>query len=323
MKGYFFYQEPEEDKINGFQCTVSKVRSVSNASSGFIVSSFLKDLIYHLSPVKEVGLEVLNDLEFKTDDKIDIGFLEYKEVIERAICFCKENDGKVVVSRTRSIPLNSDFSLREYFVELCTMYHHSFNYCFHLEDGTTWIGATPEVLVKGKASNYTVFSLAGTRSIEDSFEWTDKEKQEQQMVTDEITSCLNNLELSYVLNGPTTVRAGNLEHLLTEFKVQTEDVLGLADSLHPTPAICGLPRDKAKDFILNNELHDRNFYSGIIGRLSASEVSLYVNLRCAEIRKGSIKCYVGGGITTDSDPEKEWRETNYKSNTLLSVLKKN
>ena len=90
--------------------------------------------------------------------------------------------------------------------------------------------------------------------------------------------------------------------------------------MHPTPAVCGFPKKESKDFILKNERYDRAFYTGFLGELNMSTSELYVNLRCMEIEKESIHIYVGGGITKESDPEKEWNETVAKSKTIKGVL---
>ena len=97
---------------------------------------------------------------------------------------------------------------------------------------------------------------------------------------------------------------------------------------HPTPAVCGLPAKKAKNFILENENYNREFYSGFLGEINIPKSTknkkshLFVNLRCMSLENNIARIYVGGGITKDSIPEKEWEETVSKSFTMKSVLKK-
>ena len=76
-------------------------------------------------------------------------------------------------------------------------------------------------------------------------------------------------------------------------------------TLHPTPAVCGLPRNLAKDFILQNEDYHRSYYTGFLGELNFKnqQSSLFVNLRCMEISGETASIYVGGGITKESIPE--------------------
>tara|TARA_R110002050_G_scaffold282950_1_gene431081 strand:- start:217 stop:594 length:378 start_codon:yes stop_codon:yes gene_type:complete len=116
----------------------------------------------------------------------------------------------------------------------------------------------------------------------------------------------------------------------------------IVKALHPTPAVCGLPKKTTKEFILKNENYNRAYYTGFLGELNFKEetsrsgnqrnkenqvyktikntTSLYVNLRCMQLEDTKAYIYVGGGITQDSDPNKEWEETVAKSNTMLSVV---
>jgi len=144
-----------------------------------------------------------------------------------------------------------------------------------------------------------------------------------------------------MISKPTTSIAGNVVHLKTEIggTINTRlcDVLCLIKKLHPTPAVCGLPKDDAKKFIKNYENYDREFYAGFLGEINFSEdffnqeikeinkstkknTDLYVNLRCMKIVEDIVSIYVGGGITIDSIPEEEWKETQYKAETLMQIL---
>ncbi len=97
--------------------------------------------------------------------------------------------------------------------------------------------------------------------------------------------------------------------------------------LHPTPAVCGLPKEAAKQFILENESYHRKFYTGFLGELNIDfktfkkEYSdLFVNLRCMDIENNAATLYVGCGITKDSIPEMEFMETVNKSMTIRKVV---
>jgi isochorismate synthase len=121
------------------------------------------------------------------------------------------------------------------------------------------------------------------------------------------------------------LESGKVAHLKTSFffpAEKIEDRLGnFIAELHPTPAVCGLPKDLADEYIRANEPYHRKYYTGYLGpwRLDGL-VSLFVNLRCMEITSDEYILYAGGGITARSVPEKEWDETNQKAKTLLSVV---
>jgi isochorismate synthase len=81
--------------------------------------------------------------------------------------------------------------------------------------------------------------------------------------------------------------------------------------------VAGVPRPISIEFIKKNEGYNRSFYTGFIGEINRnSETELYVNLRCMQLNNGMAKLFVGGGITKDSVPEREWRETVEKTAVL-------
>jgi len=128
-------------------------------------------------------------------------------------------------------------------------------------------------------------------------------------------------------SGPHTIAAGSVVHLQTLFRVDLPETerLTLANrvlnELHPTSAVCGMPKHQALAFILAHEGYDRSFYSGFLGPVHIQgESSLYVNLRCMQLGAEHAHLYVGAGITADSDPAAEWRETALKAETMLAVL---
>ena len=94
--------------------------------------------------------------------------------------------------------------------------------------------------------------------------------------------------------------AGALSHLKTDFQFSLKDNKGLGDLLkvlHPTPAVCGLPKEEAYRFILQNEGYDRRYYSGFIGWLDPEgRTDIYVNLRCMHIEDEQLTLYAGGGL---------------------------
>ena len=145
-----------------------------------------------------------------------------------------------------------------------------------------------------------------------------------------IISCFKKIRLrEYEEHGPKTVVAGNILHLNTEFIVDMKATnfpqLGsvMLALLHPTSAVCGMPLDRAFQFLIEHEGYDREFYSGYLGPINfQNQTNLYVNLRCLQLLEKEAIVYAGAGITQDSDPEKEWEETELKMNTLLQVLRR-
>lgn len=234
---------------------------------------------------------------------------------------------KLVLSRIVEKELKDNFEPGEAFVSLNDQYEHSFNYICHLPAIGSWIGATPETFLRINNNAAETVALAGTKLV-DKIDWTLKERREQAIVTGFISYELEKLGiLNYQLDDPETVRAGNVAHLSSKFTISRKDLKGkvgkLIRSLHPTPAVCGLPKKEAFEYILQLEDHDRKFYAGFLGPWQMDGLSdLFVNLRCAEFDRSKMHIFVGGGLTSSSVVESEWEETVHKSKTMLSITEK-
>ena len=148
--------------------------------------------------------------------------------------------------------------------------------------------------------------------------------EEQKMVTNFIVEKLSKLypKEKIIPSNTYTRQAGNLVHLCADFEFLIKDVslLSLINSLHPTPAVSGVPVKKSMSFINHNETHDRKFYAGFLGPIYKKNAHLFVNLRCGKITHYNITLYVGGGITANSNSELEWEESERKAETLLNVI---
>jgi isochorismate synthase len=242
---------------------------------------------------------------------------------------------KVVPARTKLIPISEDFDLGKTFLEMLESYPYSFVNFFHIPEIGTWIGATPEVLIETKGDQFYTMALAGTQPAfgENPIKtaaWTQKEIEEQALVCRYIVECFKKIRLrEYEEHGPKTVMAGNLLHLRSDFRVDMEATgfpqLGsvMLDLLHPTSAVCGMPRKEAHEFLQANEVFDRSFFAGFIGPVNIQdETSIYVNLRTASLKGESAVLYAGAGVTEDSDPEKEWEETELKCEIIGKFIQK-
>jgi isochorismate synthase len=242
---------------------------------------------------------------------------------------------KVVLSRTKEIQLLTDPDHVQSFLNLCSRYPHAFVSLVCVPGIGVWMGASPETLISvDQNGTFRTVSLAGTQKIIENMPvsqavWTQKEIEEQALVSRYIVNCFKKIRLrEYEEVGPRTVAAGNLMHLQTDFTVDTQEVnfpqLGtvMLQLLHPTSAVCGMPKEAALQFILDHEKHSRAFYSGFLGPVNvASQTHIFVNLRCMQLHAGRAVLYAGAGITADSDPQKEWAETELKCHTLLNAFK--
>jgi isochorismate synthase len=264
----------------------------------------------------------------------------FTQMVSNAITAIENGEvQKVVLSRTKNVTLSDTFEVIEAFQKLCIAYPNAFISLVYLpEYQCFWLGATPETLVSmDKEGKFRTMSLAGTQSAvgvngenlsAGEMRWSHKEIEEQAFVSRYIIECFKKIRLrEYLESGPKTVQAGNLMHLRTDYVVDTKEVnfpqLGtvMLELLHPTSAVCGMPKAPALRIIAEQELHDREFYSGFLGPVNMQEEShLFVNLRTMKIVGNEAIFYAGCGITEDSNPVKEWYETEMKIETLMRVI---
>lgn len=263
------------------------------------------------------------------DYKFDTELSKNRETFEATHCekvalaiesIHKAEFEKVILSRMQRIdtkvpPITT-------YVELFKKYPSAFVALVYIPGKTLWLCATPELLISSHKDEVKTVAIAGTKKI-DQGSWNNKEREEQQIVTDYINKVLKNNCLDIIMAGPEEVVAGSVAHLRTSFTAKLNSGLwDLVMELHPTPAVCGIPKEKALAFISKTELHKRKYYSGFLGPCNMNgETDLFVNLRCAELSQGKADLYIGGGITVNSVPVAEWEETVMKANTILSVLK--
>lgn len=336
---FVLYSKPNSKNLIVFLQQNDTLYKVSNYSEkGFVFASFdEKQLILipkNASEIISIDKEIIefssietDDWNFNSEEKKD-----YEDLVVKGIKAIKNDEfKKVVLSRSEIVDL-AEFDFIATFQHLVQLYPTTFTYCFFHPKIGLWIGATPEQLLKAKGNVFETTALAGTQkaNLETEIRWEQKEKDEQQYVTDFIVKRLREVANSVVVTEPYSIKAGAIWHIKTDISGVLNDNSTLEeviDTLHPTPAVCGLPKKKAKAFILENENYDRTFYTGFLGELNSSfsgnEINsdLFVNLRSMQIRENKAVLYMGCGITKESIPEKEWEESVNKSMTMKRVLR--
>ena len=338
-KPFVVYRKPNSEYASGFFMNDERLfYSDDFSESGFVFAPFdneQKSILFPLEAsefiTENIFLNAFIDQE-KTFFADEAAKENHVKLVEKTIEEIKKNNlKKVVISRTELVKI-SDFNLAVIYQKLLQNYKNAFVYVwFHPKVGL-WLGATPETLLEIKNSVFTTMSLAGTQVYKDAenIVWKSKELNEQQLVTDFIENQLSGISSNLKIDKTETVKAGSLLHLKTKITgiLNGKSTLKtLVRALHPTPAVCGMPREKSKKFILENENYKRSFYTGFLGELNFQSAtlkiqssSLFVNLRCMNINKNNASIFIGGGITKDSNAAKEWEETVSKSNVMKHVL---
>ncbi|MBC8321159.1 MAG: chorismate-binding protein [Bacteroidetes bacterium] len=337
------------------------ILNIENAS-GFVVAPFdsaktgmanliIPDFVLTEGDNTDAAIEFINTFpdngNFHFTDNFRISKSDYLERASYLINMLKKGElQKVVLSRVVQKNLKTKLNINKLLKKLKEKYNDAFVYLFHLPDEGTWCGASPETLFKVVKNSIFIDALAGTQLVNNDNPptlrtdkksttpiWTPKENEEQNFVSLFIKSLLSELGINnYKQTGPVTVYSGNLAHLKTTFNIPVsfdKSKTGrLIAGLHPTPAVCGLPKAEAYMLIQKAEQHQRRYYTGFLGPWKmgdylhdCNQVSqLFVNLRCAELDHNKINIYVGGGLTTSSNPKAEYQETVHKSQTLVSVV---
>ncbi len=230
---------------------------------------------------------------------------------------------KVVLARCFKQKIDYELDINSYFLNLCLNYPNSFVYAVSSAVTGTWIAATPEIFLRTNYQTIETIALAGTMLNNSKQNWGNKEIDEQHQVEIFIEAiAAQNLIETLSQLGPTDLITGHLKHLYTHytFKYNDATIANFVKDLNPTPAVGGLPKQNAIDFINENENLERKFYTGFVGIMTKSETNLYVNLRCMELFKNHINLYAGCGITKKSNAEAEWLETKNKLKTLGNYL---
>ena len=298
------------------------------------VMSFSKSLQYHLDcttaqrHVSEDGA-----LPLLEEDQQKINFLDLVTQGKTAI----ENHffDKVVLSRRMCKPLPKWLSWSRLFEILSDSYPKTLISLVATPQFGVWVGASPEIILHIDADNIAhVDSLAGTiikpTNDKAASGWKEKERHEQHLVSRFIGDVFRDTGIhAYRKSDLATCTMGFLEHLKERWEFDLNhpenniSIDKLIYDLHPTPAICGLPKRPAFDFIRRKEGFDRSLFAGFLGPVNFdTKLALYVNIRCMRIFSEHALIYAGAGITAASDPMAEWRETEAKCAIMANALEK-
>lgn len=237
------------------------------------------------------------------------------------------NDGKydkIVWSRAIAGTHAAGFAWQEMFRSLAEADKNAFVFVLNTKETGAWIGATPETYLSACHGELRTMALAGTQPAGGDVAWGSKEVEEQMYVSMYIASKFEENNIDYKMSPTYNRVAGNVVHICNDFSstdAKQRHIDVLRASLHPTPAVAGVPRAAAVKYILDNEPHHRSYYGGYLGPVTTeNHFHFFVNLRSLQFDDTRYCIYAGGGVTKDSDPEREWQETEMKARLLLRHL---
>ena len=260
---------------------------------------------------------------------------------------------KLVLARCATVDNDGRATPMELFQKACRLYPRMFVALVSTPQSGMWLTASPEILLESFPENrWRTIALAGTMRLRSDktdnegqhLRWSAKNIQEQRYVASYLADVLRRFSDDVCEEGPRTVRAAHLVHLRSDFTFSLDNkrctrIGKLLEALHPTPAVCGLPKDEAQRFIISHEHHPRHYYSGFMGPFNVNEdenenvdptshliphtshfTHLYVSLRCMHITDNAYHLYAGGGLLRESNEQQEWQETEAKMDTMRRLL---
>ena len=295
----------------------------------------LSDFLHKLFEMSSRPVQLLKrNLPTKTKS-YDTDFSNWDTISLSALSALKNREvNKLVLSRT----LNLEFDCKIDWYHLLQDLGNRFPDCylfFIKKNDSIFFGSSPEMFLKVSDKTAEVESVAGSAArgeksesdyeLEKILKTSEKNHQEHIFVSDFITNILikysNNVR---VIEEKQIRKLDNIQHLITKISAELNsknNLFELIDSLFPTPAVCGDPKEKAMDLIRQFELHDRGLYSGLVGLFDFnSNCELAVSIRSALVKDQKITAFAGAGFVKDSDPKEEFKETNLKLDTILSLF---
>ncbi|MFP4529670.1 MAG: isochorismate synthase MenF [Halodesulfurarchaeum sp.] len=248
---------------------------------------------------------------------------------------------KVVLSAAYELDRAPDLDLGSVLAALESRYPDCYRFSFAGPradptdpEGASFFGASPERLVEKRETAIETEALAGT--VERGEDPTLDERQierlsddetlarEHELVATQITDQLNGLGAEVTVGEREIQTLANVHHLRTPIRASLPPnvhVLDIVASLHPTPALGGLPREKARETIADIETTVRGWYGAPVGWFDAAgDGTFAVGIRSALVAAGRATLFAGNGIVAGSDPETEWRELEAKFEPIREVL---
>ncbi|MGQ9547650.1 MAG: isochorismate synthase [Roseiflexus sp.] len=241
---------------------------------------------------------------------------------------------KVVLARIAEASFDEPADVDGALAYMEQRYPDTYRFLFEPRPGRAFFGATPELLVQVKGDRVATMALAGSirrgatldedERLATALLDSAKDRYEHQIVVNEVRARLIPLT-RYLEVGATGVMAlSNIQHLHTPIDGMLREpcgVLPLVATLHPTPALGGEPREVAMRLIGELEPAPRGWYAAPVGWIDRHlDGQFGVAIRSAVVQTTRAWLYAGAGIVAESDPQREWDETNLKFRPMLEAL---
>jgi isochorismate synthase len=289
---------------------------------------------------RAVPHEAFDGIQLRPDPEPD----DYAEAVARAAKRIRSGSlRKVVLARTLLVDAGRELNAKQLLWRLRAVDPDCYAFAGPepppelARAGGVLVGASPELLVLRRGREVRATPLAGSAPRFGAFRRdqisaqrllsSEKDREEHAVVVEDVARVLGGYcdDLAHPRE-PELLGTANVWHLATPFTGRLHDpsmtALDLVAGLHPTPAVCGTPREEAREALSEFEPIDRGCYAGPVGWMDADgDGEWAIALRCAEITGTTARLFAGAGIVADSVPEEELDETEAKFRALLDSLR--
>ena len=281
--------------------------------------------------------DAFEEMQLRPDPEPD----EYTAAVARAIQRIRSGElRKIVLARTMLVNAERTLDPKQLVWRLRAVDPDCYAFAApqpHAVSGSVLVGATPELLLRRRGGQVEATPFAGSsqrfgdaerdRASADRLFGSEKDREEHAVVVEDVRHVLDAFCEDLVHpHEPELLGTANVWHLATPFRGRLHDpsvtALELVAALHPTPAVCGSPRETALETLEQLEPIERGGYAGPVGWMDGNgDGEWAIALRCAEITGSTARLFAGAGIVADSEPEAELDETERKFRALLDALR--
>jgi len=240
---------------------------------------------------------------------------------------------KLVLSRAIRVSSTDDFHVPRLTRQLSRA-HPQANVFAVRRNGSTFLGASPETLARVESRELSTAAVAGTARRGDGLseefaaaeilQASAKERHEHQLVVADVVERITPFCATvFAQDTPETMSAGPVQHLRTPIQghlLEDATFMDVVATLHPTPALGGLPRAEVAPALSRHESAPRGWYGGGIGWIDGREGEISVAIRTALVQGREATLHAGAGIVAGSEWSGELEETRLKMRTILEAF---
>jgi len=320
----------KDGNVNGFyNFTLDKNKSIDGVSNRFLI---------YLKKIVELAEESIETSNSKINSSLTSGDEELKEwqvAFKKSLAILEIGEiEKLVLSRAYSFRINTPLDWKTLLNKLSERFNDCYLF-FVKRKSSFFFGSSPEMFLKVNDTSAEVESVAGSAPrgervetdnlFEQVLRSSEKNHQEHSFVSKFISEILIRYSDNVRIIEEKQIRKlDNIQHLITRISAELNSknkLFELIDSLFPTPAVCGIPKELAMNSIRKIESHDRGLYSGIVGLMDFNRnCEFAVSIRSALVKENTVSAFAGAGLVENSNSDEEFLETNLKLNTILSLF---